>query len=232
MRVLGIDTCGPQASVALVEGDAILAEERLPAGSRASRETLPAVERVLVAAGAGIDGVGAFAAVRGPGSFTGLRVGLATARGLALAAGRPAAGFCALDLLARQVGPGAGALCALIDAGRGELYAGLYLRAASGWERAGEWLLLEPRALLEKARGAVLVGPGAERIRALLEERGEAAAIAPHRPWLAADAARLLARRLEAGEAPDPESLRPLYIRPSEAERTGRWRTTPFASTA
>lgn len=230
MRILGIDTSGPHASVALAVGEEVRSEERLPAGARASREILPAVERALAAAGVGVGRVDGFAAVRGPGSFTGLRVGLATARGLALATGRPAAGFCALDLLAEQAPGAAAAACALIDAGRGEIYAGIYRRVDGGWQRSGDWRLLRPEALVEAAGAIVYLGPGSDAVRSLVEAAG--GRIAPHDPWLAAQAARRLARALRAGEPPDPGTLRPLYIRPSEAERTGRWRTTRSASSA
>lgn len=222
MRVLGIDTCGPHPSVALLEDGSVRAEERFPEGARPSREILPALQRILSAAGTRLQSVDAFAAVRGPGSFTGLRVGLATARGLALASGRPAAGFCALDLLARQAPQGAAAVCALIDAGRGEVYAGIYSVEAGGrWSRQGEYQILSPEAAAGLAGTALCIGSGADAYRSRLEAC--AGGVAPHRPWLAGDAARELSALLARGARVDPETLRPLYIRPSEAERTARW---------
>lgn len=237
MFVLGIDSAGPAASVALVEGAVCVAEERLPAGARSSRELLPAVERALAAAGRRIEQVLAFAAVRGPGSFTGVRVGLATVRGLALASGRPAAGYCALDLLAAQAPGEATAVCVLIDAGRGEAYAGFYRRSAGpsppesgGWARQGDYELLSPAAAAARVREGVILGPGARAGGGLLPARG--VSLAPHHPWLGADAARGLARAIERGDPLDPETLRPLYIRASEAERTRRWRISGSASSA
>jgi tRNA threonylcarbamoyladenosine biosynthesis protein TsaB len=237
MLVLGIDGASAAASVALVDGASCLAEVRLTAGARGSRELLPAVERVLAAAGRRFDQVLAFAAVRGPGSFTGLRVGLATVRGLALASRRPAAGYCALDLLAAQAPPEALAVCALIDAGRGELYAGFYRRAgqtgsrgAAGWERTGEYEIVPAAAAVARAREGVILGSGAPGAGGPPLAGG--ARLAPHRPWLALDAARALAASLDSGEPPDPESLRPIYIRPSEAERTRRWATGGSVSSA
>ncbi len=233
VRILGIDTSGAAASVALVDGAQVRAEERLPAQSRASRELLPAIERVLGRCGLGPGEVDGFAAVRGPGSFTGLRVGLATAVGLALAGGRPAAGSSALDLLAEQAPEEAGAVCALIDAGRGEWYAGFYRRRAGSLERQGEYEILTLPALSASlALPIVLVGPGAGRARDILAGCRAEAAIAPHTDLLAAPAARALQRLLASGAVPDPDSLRPLYIRPSEAERTRRWPTTHSASSA
>jgi len=225
MRILGIDTSGPLSSVALLEGGSVRAEERFPEGARPSADIVPALQRILGEAGVRVEDVDAFAAVRGPGSFTGLRVGLATARGLALASGRPAAGMCALDLLARQAPREASTVCALIDAGRGEVYAGIYRADGESWSRQGAYQLLSPEAAAGLAGAAVYLGSGAAAGRARLEAC-PGARIAPHRPWLAADAARELGAALARGERIDPETLRPLYIRPSEAERTGRWGTT------
>ena len=251
MKLLGIDTCGLEPGVALAEGTEVLAEERLPAGSRASQELLPAIERLLRSASLGLEEVEGFAAVRGPGSFTGLRVGLATASGLALATGRPAAGFSALDLLSEQAPGSAPSVWAVLDAGRGEFYAAHYRRAGRRLERSGEYRLLSAAAVIAVvgaeakvageqagaeasagAGGTVLLGGGAEALRSMFERSVPEARVVPHRAWLAGDAAGSLARTLAAGGRPAPGSLRPLYIRPSEAERTARWRTTSSASTA
>jgi tRNA threonylcarbamoyladenosine biosynthesis protein TsaB len=232
MLVLGIDTCGGDASVALVEGEELRAEEPLPVGSRASREALPAIERLLRAASLRLEEVDAFAAVRGPGSFTGLRVGLATARGLALATGKPAAGFCALDLLAGQAPRGERRVWALIGAGRGELYAASYRFSGGGVERQGDYLLLPAGSVAAAVGDAWCLGAGALEARACIEANGAGARVLECRSRLAAEAARWLARRAAGGSFPDADSLRPLYIRPSEAERTRRWRTTSSASSA
>jgi tRNA threonylcarbamoyladenosine biosynthesis protein TsaB len=234
--VLGIDTAGPAASVALVDGGVCLAEERLPAGARSSRELLPAVERALERARRRFEQVLAFAAVRGPGSFTGVRVGLATVRGLALASGRPAAGYCALDLLAAQAPGEAPAVCAVIDAGRGEVYAGFYRRpagptpAGAPWGSAGDYAILSAGEAAARLREGAILGPGAPAV--VGEEPPAGVALVPHRPWLGVDAARALEGALARGETPDPGSLRPLYIRPSEAERTRRWTIRGSASSA
>jgi len=231
MKILGIDTSGPQASVALVEGGEVRAEVCLPAGSRASREALPAVERVIEAAGIGIDAVDGFAAVSGPGSFTGLRVGLATVRGLALATGRPAAGFCALELLARRVPTVPGGVCALIDAGRGEVYVGVYEDPDGGRRCTGGYRLLSAAAAAGIAARCTCIGPGFELVRPYFEA-GARPGVVPHPAALAADAARRMEQILAAGDKIAPESLRPLYIRPSQAESRESWRPTPSRSGA
>ncbi|MEE9218652.1 MAG: tRNA (adenosine(37)-N6)-threonylcarbamoyltransferase complex dimerization subunit type 1 TsaB [Acidobacteriota bacterium] len=223
MKVLGIDTSGPGCSVALLRGEAVVAQEWLRAGARASREMLPALDRVLARAGVDLADVDAFAAVRGPGSFTGLRVGLATARGLAMATGLPAAGFCALDLLVGQVPEGASHACAWIDAGRGEIFCAAYVRENGLWCRRGSYELCEAGQAVQAALRGAFIGSAADRYRERIEARGDGFRVVVHRSYLAEDAARAWARECAAGRRPGPESLRPLYIRPSDAERRRRW---------
>lgn len=131
VKVLVIDTCGEVGSVALAEDAAVVAGEMLPA--RGSSSTLlPAVARLLEAKGwtmSGLDGIGV---VSGPGSFTGVRVGLAAAKGLCEAAGLPLAAVSRLEVLAEAAGLLAG--LAVLDAGRGEFYVRAVVRGAEARE--------------------------------------------------------------------------------------------------
>lgn len=119
MKVLVIDTCGEVGSVALGEGETVVASEMLPARGSSSA-LLPAIARLLEAQGwtlGELDGVGV---VNGPGSFTGVRVGLAAAKGLCEAVGIPLVGVSRLEMLAEAAGLSDG--LAVLDAGRGEFY--------------------------------------------------------------------------------------------------------------
>jgi tRNA threonylcarbamoyladenosine biosynthesis protein TsaB len=151
VRVLLIDTCGEVGSVALAEDDRVVVSESLPA-REASAELLPAVERLLLTQGWGLrelDGVGV---VSGPGSFTGVRVGMAAAKGLCEAAGLPLAAVSRLEVLAGAAGLQAGV--AALDAGRG----GFYVRAVMLDGGARE-MLVEKDALREMigVNGRVIV---------------------------------------------------------------------------
>ena len=232
MVIVGIDASGPVSSVALIRDDALLAEERLQAGARASREVLPALDRVMTGSGLSLERVDGFAAVRGPGSFTGLRVGLATARGLAMALGRPAVGFSALDLLARQAPVDVSRVSVWIDAKREEVYTAEYRKSQGDWELETRYGLLSYAGAAAQASPGTFLGSGAERYRVEIEKRGPEFRVVGHCPHLAADAARAWARLAAAGVKPDPESLRPLYIRLSDAERKGHWRPSRSTSTA
>ncbi len=146
MLVLGMDTCGPEGSVALADVSAqditVLRERRL-AGRSFSAQLMPAIREMLDAARVSVADLDAVVVVYGPGSFTGVRVGLSTAKGLAQAAGLPVIGVSRLQVLARK----AGCRAAVLDAGRGEMYFGL------AGDEAGETLRkpAEIRALAEES---------------------------------------------------------------------------------
>ena len=118
-RVLLIDTCGAAGSVALAQGERVLAEASLP-GRTASAQLLASVRGLLADAGWALAELDAIGVVSGPGSFTGVRVGLAAAKGLCEALGLPLAAVSRLEVLAEQAGE-ADAV-AVLDAGRGEVY--------------------------------------------------------------------------------------------------------------
>ena len=197
MTILSFDTATDVATSALVADGEVL-------GERTSRAVtlLEDVDALLRQAGAHVHDVEALAVGIGPGSFTGVRVGLATARGLALALGIPVAGVSTLDALAAGA-PGA---IPVIDARRGEVFV----------------LQDGPRVLapgdLELAAGTICVGSGAVRYRELLEAAG--AEIPPD------DDERHLPRaRFHAQLARDfgpAEAIEPLYLRVPDADKTTR----------
>jgi tRNA threonylcarbamoyladenosine biosynthesis protein TsaB len=195
---LAFDTATDAATSALVDDGELL-------GERSSRAVtlLEALDALLRQGGASARDLDLLAVGLGPGSFTGVRIGLATARGLGLALGLPAAGVSTLDALAAGA-PGA---VPVVDARRREVFALL----------DGEPRVLAP-ADLDLAPGTVCVGDGAVRYRAVLEERG--CRVPPD-----GDERHLPRARFHAALAGTPgpaESLEPLYLRVPDAERTRR----------
>jgi tRNA threonylcarbamoyladenosine biosynthesis protein TsaB len=126
VRVLGIETTTGVASVGLVSADEVCSEQAAPVAGNHARTLLPLIEAVLGAAGVGLEGVDLLAVSIGPGSFTGLRIGLSVAKGLALAADRPILGVPTLEAYARAAGPRAGAVCPVLDARKGEVYGAIF----------------------------------------------------------------------------------------------------------
>jgi tRNA threonylcarbamoyladenosine biosynthesis protein TsaB len=139
MRLLLIDTCGNEGSIALAEGDLlprIVASEMLP-GRSASERLLPAVRERMEAAGWRLSELAAIGVVNGPGSFTGVRVGLSAAKGLSEAGRVPLIAISRLAILANSAGEIEGNVCSVLDAGRGEFYSGVYAKR----QRVSEALL-------------------------------------------------------------------------------------------
>jgi len=195
---LAFDTATGAATSALVDGDEVL-------GERVSRAQtlLEDVDALLRQAGAHPSDLGRLAVGVGPGSFTGVRIGLATARGLALSLGLPGAGVSTLAALAAGA-PGA---VPVIDAKRREVFTLL----------DGEPRVLAPHEL-HLGEGAVCVGDGATRYRALLEERG--AIVPPDDDERHLPRARFHAQL--AGEPGPVDELEPLYLRVPDADRNIR----------
>ena len=216
MLVLGIETSTPVSSIALWrDGDRL-------AGMRAERARghveflTPSIRAVCADAGVGIGEVDAVAVGLGPGSFTSMRVGIATAKAVAQTRGVLALGICSLDLLAHAVGDD-GDVCACIDARKNEVFAAFY---RSG-ERQGDYEALSPGELIERSRacegGVLFAGNGADRHRDLLARVPGARLRDGLFP--SADAlCELAGPRLATGEGVAPAALEPIYVRKTDAE--------------
>lgn len=204
-----MDTTSALGSVALADDSILLGEERLTGPDTHSLHLLPAIDRVLKRGGLDAFGVEGFAVAVGPGSFTGLRVGLSTVQGLALATGRPCLGASVLDVLA-STSEGVVTLT-LRDAFRGEVYWASYdaQGRAKGAPRVGPL----DEALAQAPPGAAFVGDGVASHREVIALRFPDARFPPFPPFLAAALASWAAPRLRAGLGSGPASLRPLYVR-------------------
>ncbi len=214
---MAVDTTTPRGSVALVEGGAARGEVRLTAADSHSRWLVRAIALVVEGLGLAPADVDAWAVATGPGSFTGLRVGLSTVQGLALAAARPCVGISSLDALATLARGSAPHIVALVDAFRDEVYSGAYDAEA---RPVGEPLVGPVEAVLPGLVGRVaFVGDGAHRFRARIEAAKPDALFPEVDPWLAVTLGRLAASRLARGEGMAPEALRPAYIRGADIRK-------------
>lgn len=214
MLILAIDTSWKQGSVALARGDARSFEliEMAPvAGGTFSAQLIPEIAALLAKRKIGKEEIDGFGAASGPGSFTGLRVGLAAIKALAEVLRKPIAAVSVLEALAAASGA-RGKVLAALDAGRSEVYAGEYTVEGGSATKVRECLLpLQELPGLVRSAGEVTVVTPEEAIAALLRAQRVA------RPQ--SDAiARLAIRKILAGETVAPEELDANYIRRSDAE--------------
>ena len=200
--------------------DGVVLAEGVHRESRSHVASLPhLVERVLGEAALTIDDVEAVAVSIGPGSFTGLRVGLALAKGIAFAGRLPLAAVPTLGALAwvAEATPGE-TICAALDARKREVYAALFTATADGPRRLTPDLALSPDALAARLEpGWVLVGDATDVYGEVLAARAVVRPFATHPPR-GGVIARLGWARLAAGEAADLGALEPVYVRLPDAE--------------
>jgi len=214
MLILAIDTSWKQGSVALARGDARSFEliEMAPvAGGTFSAQLIPEISALLAKHKMGKEEIEGFGAASGPGSFTGLRVGLAAVKALAEVLNKPVAAVSVLEALAVASGA-TGRVIAVLDAGRSEAYVGEYKLGDGGATRVRESLVGQEElpALVAGHEEATVVTPD-EVLAKLLDARRVA------RPQ--SDAiARLAIRKIMAGETVAPHELDANYIRRSDAE--------------
>ncbi len=223
-RVLALDTSTWWGSVALVEVQQeesetrprVVAEEGARVDGSHAERLLQWIDQLLAGAGWSKTSLDAYAATRGPGSITGVRVGLGTIRGLSLAAGRPCFGVTTLEAIAEAHGPADLERIPLMDAGRGELFAARYDADSSPpVEVEAAWLGAAPLVLSRAvaSRGLVLRGPG---LQIELPPDAPLAMPGSTAERLAGAAGRLVAHRAACGTG-FPEPLAPLYLRPPDA---------------
>lgn len=222
MRILAIESTGLTGSVALLEQDRLLAERDLPQDQRSAQSLVPTIQSVLADSGWPVRGVELIAVAQGPGSFTGLRVGITAAKTLAYAIGGQVLGIDTLECLAAQAEPSAAALRihAILDAQRNQLFA-----ASFGWATGEPF----PRRLTathiadiapwlkEVAPGDYVIGPAAVKIQASLPDGVRVADVNASAPR-AVTVGRLAWRDYELGRRDDLWKLLPHYHRLSAAE--------------
>ncbi len=221
MKILGIDTTTMMGAVGIVDGDEPVAELRTNISVTHSERLMAHIDGLLKSARMTLADIDGFAVSIGPGSFTGLRIGMAAVKGLAYATKMPVAGVGSLDVIADNVPLCMHDVCPVLDARKKMVYAAIF---SGGDDRH---ILMEPDVLTPDELAArikeptVFLGEGAQVYRELLAERlGELAVFAPRSygyPSGTAVAFRGL-KEIEAGNVSDPFTMVPRYIRKSDAE--------------
>jgi tRNA threonylcarbamoyladenosine biosynthesis protein TsaB len=212
MRILAADTSSQYGSVCVLDGQELIAEVRLASSMQHSEHFFRAIEFLFQHISFQLADIDLFVAARGPGSFTGLRVGLAAMNGFAAAHGKPAAGVTTLEALAWKTGIESALVVPTIDARRGEIYGAIY-------RRAGETLIEEQSAVVLKPaewfatlprRPLVFCGDAAIRYRTEIEAK---------KGWVVHPLDLYIASTIaEMAGTPNRGPLEPLYVRKTDAE--------------
>jgi len=226
MPVIAIETTTMVGSIAIVDAARVISEITLNVRATHSEKLMPAIDRLFSDAGLAVDDMDAIAVSIGPGSFTGLRIGISTAKGLSYASGKPLIGIPTLDALALNMGFSSCLVCPIQDARKGEVYTALYRPGDNSPEKITDDIAVNPDALAGMINEkTVFLGDGVNRYRELLmKQLGELYNEAPLPLQLprASNVALLALNRLGKGDTDDPFTMIPRYIRKSEAEV--RWR--------
>lgn len=227
--LLAIETSTRQLGVALLKGEELVASYELLADYPHAVELPGAVTRVLQEAGASLKALEGIVVDIGPGSFTGLRIGMAFVKGLCFPTKLPVIGVSSLDVLAAGVPYAALPVCPLLDAKQGNLYAARYRLEGATPKRETDYVLGPvDEALALITPPAILLGDGCARYRDRILARCPTAQFATQELWLprAATLARLGGARLLRGERDDASRLVPMYLYPQDCQVRGPDRPT------
>lgn len=231
MLILAIDSSTPVAGVAIVNDDNLIREEFINFKLTHSEMLMPMVDQVLQGCELALADLDALAVTMGPGSFTGLRIGMAAVKGLSLAADLPVIGVSTLEVIAHNMAYSDTLVCSLLNARRQEVYAACYDNRAMYPQRLSEEMACPPSELVRQAiawhdeqgfNGITLLGDGFAPYRDIFElELGERLRVAPSHLMLprASALASLALVKAAQGQYEDVINMRPRYIRLSEAER-------------
>jgi len=215
VRVLAVETSSLAGGVALFDGERLRGEYLLDVRATHSERLMPAIDRLLTDTGWAPRDLEGLAVAVGPGSFTGLRIGLSAVKGLALALAIPIAAVPTLDAMAAALPFADLPVCPVLDARKGEVYASLYRWDGDGMRREWDYLAVAPEALVARIAEPVILVGGAAGLVATPHAR----LAPPHRRVSSPSAVGVLGlARLAAGETVSAADLLPIYLRPSEAE--------------
>ena len=220
--LLAVDTATEICGIALAVDGRIQAELMLSRGITHTQSVLSAIDAVLAITGLTAGDVDAYAVTRGPGSFTGLRIGISTVKGLAFATEKPMVGISTLAVLAHQASGSADLICPMMDARRSEVYWTLYRRENDGIKA----IMAEQVGPATEVADAIqepcqFIGNGVPSYRSVLQKKlthpaqWAGSAVNNLRP---AVLARQAWRQLQEGKTDDPRTFEPVYLRKSDAE--------------
>ena len=224
MNILAIDTSSKYFYLAIAEDDKIKVNICRPSGRGLSRMIIPLIERALKKAGLSLKDIDCFACGLGPGSFTGLRVGLAVIKGFAFSLNKPVVGIVSLDCLAGSQFNFPGYVCPVVDARRSLVYSAIYRAKDGVLKRKGRYLLVPLKELFAKLKGradVIFLGDGLSLYRDdIKNEFGLRANFADENFWYprTENLLRLVKEKIKNKDFADLDKLVPFYMYPKECQ--------------
>lgn len=222
MNILAIDTSTKAGSLALTCNGRIISETMLNVEVTHSETLLPTIKNMLKDAAISLGDIGLFALTLGPGSFTGIRIGVSTIKGFAFALEKPIAGVSTIEAMAHNFADSPLTITPVLDARRGEFYTADFRWNNFVLERLSEDRAVSPETFTNTNRDkTIFVGDGLSKLGTHLKERfGDMAILAPLSDSCLRGSviASLALKKYDKGETLDPASFTPTYLRRSEAE--------------
>ncbi|HBR17631.1 MAG: tRNA (adenosine(37)-N6)-threonylcarbamoyltransferase complex dimerization subunit type 1 TsaB [Deltaproteobacteria bacterium RIFCSPLOWO2_12_FULL_43_16] len=221
MKILAIDTSTASGSIALLEDNQLIAETTTHIQKTHAERLLPSIKNLFDTIGARIEEVDGFALTTGPGSFTGLRIGLSTIKGLAWSLNKPVVGVSTLEAMAMNIPYADKPICPVLDARKKEVYAGIYKFQDAECSCIMPDTAISPTALIERIQEpTIFIGDGIQVFKSQISNLKSQILIAPPHLWpIKASNIGLLAwEKFKSGLVDKPDIIRLNYLRPSEAE--------------
>lgn len=224
MRVLSIDTATEAASCAILEDSKLLGEINFNFGKQHSVILMPMIDKLLSSLNMDIDSIDGFVSSKGPGSFTGLRIGMSTIKGLSFGANKPFISVSTLDALAYNLAYSKGLICPILDALRNNVYTALYTFEGEKLNRISDYMVISIDELISKIKdeeSIYFIGDGTTKFKELLKNNLSNAYFAPaHLNFARASSlGELGLNLLKSGIKEDLNTTTPIYLRKSQAER-------------
>lgn len=226
MKILGIDTSTDFLSIAIIDENGLLVNFEYPCNRQHSSSLIPLIKEMLKKSALAIKDLDAFAVGIGPGSFTGLRIGVSTIKGLALGCNKPVVGVPTLDVIATNAVYFPGIICPIIDARKGKIYSALYQSKGKGLKKISKYLLISLDKLVFKIgkRKTLFLANGVKLYKndiSKLFPKAEFAPVSLFSPK-GSVVAQMGLEKIAKGKQDDPDQLVPMYLYSQKCSITGK----------
>jgi len=222
MRILSVDTATKSCSVAIIDQESLLAEVTFITEQTHAKHLMEMINAATALSGVAVSDLDGYAVTQGPGSFTGMRIGISVVKGLSVASDKPIVGVSTLDVLAFQSTFSSCLICPVLDARRGEVYFSRYRMEEDILVKEIDEQVLPPGEAVDGINEECLfIGNGAELYREMIAGKlGELACFAPafQNTIRASSVGYLSMARFEENDTDDKATFAPKYIRKSDAE--------------